>query len=79
MGASTKWYVKVPRVTYEWVETYAVTSEDARETHPEALEVRHWSEHEQAEEGPEMCPNCVTPWMCNGPHLTPNAGHKPRA
>lgn len=18
----------------------------------------------------EMCPNCVTPWKCNGPHLT---------
>lgn len=18
---------------------------------------------------PEMCPNCVTPWKCNGPHL----------
>ncbi len=19
----------------------------------------------------EMCPNCVTPWKCNGPHYTP--------
>lgn len=18
-----------------------------------------------------MCPNCVTPWKCNGPHLSP--------
>lgn len=20
------------------------------------------------DEGDEMCPNCVTPWKCNGPH-----------
>jgi len=19
----------------------------------------------------DMCPNCVTPWKCNGPHLSP--------
>lgn len=19
---------------------------------------------------PEMCPNCLTPWKCNGPHVT---------
>ena len=19
-------------------------------------------------DGPDMCPNCVTPWKCNGPH-----------
>jgi hypothetical protein len=24
---------------------------------------------EQAKED-DMCPNCVTPWKCNGPHLT---------
>lgn len=23
------------------------------------------------EKGSEMCPNCVTPWKCNGPHLVP--------
>ena len=22
---------------------------------------------------PEMCPNCVTPWKCNGPHEFPQA------
>lgn len=21
---------------------------------------------------PEMCPNCVTPWRCNGPHQEPD-------
>lgn len=21
----------------------------------------------------DMCPNCVTPWKCNGPHLTEEA------
>ncbi len=21
-----------------------------------------------------MCPNCVTPWKCNGPHLLPDVG-----
>lgn len=21
-----------------------------------------------------MCPNCVTPWKCNGPHLDPTEG-----
>jgi hypothetical protein len=20
----------------------------------------------------DMCPNCVTPWKCNGPHLSPD-------
>ena len=24
----------------------------------------HW------EEADDMCPNCVTPWKCNGPHIT---------
>jgi len=22
----------------------------------------------------DMCPNCVTPWKCNGPHLKPCRG-----
>ena len=22
----------------------------------------------------DMCPNCVTPWKCNGPHLQPPGG-----
>jgi len=22
----------------------------------------------------DMCPNCVTPWKCNGPHLTGEEG-----
>ena len=25
----------------------------------------------RSEEWPEMCPNCVTPWKCNGPHIAP--------
>lgn len=29
----------------------------------------------------DMCPNCVTPWKCNGPHLTGedpgDIGHEP--
>lgn len=23
------------------------------------------------EKGSEMCPNCIAPWKCNGPHLVP--------
>ena len=22
----------------------------------------------------QMCPNCVTPWKCNGPHIPPGIG-----
>jgi len=25
---------------------------------------------ERPEECPAICPNCVTPWKCNGPHIT---------
>lgn len=24
------------------------------------------------DEADDMCPNCVTPWKCNGPHLPPD-------
>ena len=25
----------------------------------------------------EMCPNCVTPWRCNGPHVTDDFNPRP--
>lgn len=25
-------------------------------------------------DGDDMCPNCVTPWKCNGPHIKPCRG-----
>lgn len=25
----------------------------------------------------DMCPNCCTPWKCNGPHLQPDADPGP--
>lgn len=28
----------------------------------------------KSEEIDDMCPNCVTPWKCNGPHLKPCRG-----
>jgi len=36
--------------------------------HYELLEVLEGGEEAEG----EMCPNCVTPWKCNGPHV-----HKP--
>lgn len=24
----------------------------------------------------EMCPNCVTPWKCNGPHIPPHSAER---
>lgn len=35
-------------------------------------ELRHYELLEvlgSSDDGDDMCPNCVTPWKCNGPHL----------
>ena len=35
-------------------------------------------EHRMSTDGfEEMCPNCVTPWKCNGPHEFPPAAPEP--
>lgn len=34
---------------------------------PASPEPRTWSE--EWDDSDRMCPNCVTPWKCNGPHL----------
>lgn len=47
MSACTRYFIKVPVVTYEWREVYAVTSNEVREEHPEALEVLHWTEYDE--------------------------------
>ena len=26
------------------------------------------------EHADQMCPNCITPWKCNGPHIPPGIG-----
>ncbi len=50
MGADTKYYVKIPVITYDWVETYALTSDEAKEKYPSAIAVLHWSQYEAGED-----------------------------
>ena len=50
MSADTSWYVKVPVVSYEWIQVSAITRSDVRREYPEALEILHWMEYEEQEE-----------------------------
>ena len=47
MSANTTYYVKVPRVFYEWVEVSAVTMDDVTHDYPEAIQILHWTEFEE--------------------------------
>jgi hypothetical protein len=46
MSADTKYYAKIPFLTWKWVEVPAVTAEEVWEKHPLAMEVLHHSEYE---------------------------------
>ena len=46
--------------TVTWDRTWRVTME-----HPERTTDTAWREPDDD----SMCPNCVTPWKCNGPHV----------
>jgi hypothetical protein len=50
MGAETLYYVKVPIVTYRWEKVHAITEIDAKLIVPQAVEIKHWSEFEKAEQ-----------------------------
>ena len=63
-----------PAVVEEWVrqeiaaiEAEAVVAERARIT--AGLEGLEATPYDSGDGEPDLCPNCVTPWKCNGPHV----------
>lgn len=36
---------------------------------PTMARIIAWLLDSETPTGEEMCPNCVTPWKCNGPHI----------
>jgi hypothetical protein len=41
MSADTLFHVRIPVVSYEWVEAYGVTEDDVRIQYPNAVDIIH--------------------------------------
>ena len=50
MSANTTYYVKVPKLLWQWIEVDALVAADVWEKHPQAMEVLHWTEYEDLAE-----------------------------
>lgn len=52
--------------------TWRICADDAEATlNPQSSQGHSVPESEPLPED-QMCPNCVTPWKCNGPHIPPH-------